>query len=112
MITLDDLLGRHSELTSVHIERWVARGLLRPVQGGSFETVDVARVSLLAELVEDIGFDDEAAETVITLLDQLHASRRQLKLLGAAIAQQPPSTRQAIADALRALAAADSSKKV
>jgi chaperone modulatory protein CbpM len=111
MITLDDLLGRHSELTSVHIERWVARGLLRPVQG-NFETVDVARVSLLAELVEDIGFDDEAAETVVTLLDQLHASRRQLKLLGDAIAQQPPSTRQAIGDALRALAAADTSKKV
>jgi len=111
MITLDDLLGRHGELTSVHIERWMARGLLHPSQGGSFETVDVARIGLLAELVDDIGFDDEAAETVVTLLDQLHASRRQLKLLGDAIAQQPPATRQAIADALSALAAADTPKK-
>jgi chaperone modulatory protein CbpM len=111
MITLDDLLGRHGQLTAVHIERWVARGLLRPSASGSFETVDVARVSLLAELVDDIGFDDEAAETVVALLDQLHASRRQLKLLGQAIAQQPPAMRQAIADALGALAAADTLKK-
>jgi chaperone modulatory protein CbpM len=111
MITLDDLLGRHGELTSVHIERWVARGLLRPSQGGSFEAVDVARVSLLAELVDDIGLDEDAAETVVTLLDQLHASRRQLKLLGDAIAKQPPATRQAIAETLSALAAADILKK-
>jgi hypothetical protein len=45
------------------------------------------------------------------LLDQLYASRRQLKLLGEAIAQQPPAMRQAIADALGALAAADTLKK-
>lgn len=111
MITLDDLLNRQGQVASVHIEHWVARGLLQPSQGGSFETVDVARISLLSELVDDIGFDDEAAETIVSLLDQLHTSRRQLKLLGDAIAQQPSATRQAIADALSALVAADTPKK-
>jgi chaperone modulatory protein CbpM len=111
MITLDDLLSRQGQVTSIHIERWVARGLLRPSTSGGFETVDVARISLLSELVEDIGFDDETVETVVALLDQLHSSRRQLKLLGDAIAQQPPATRQAIADALSALATADNNKK-
>ena len=56
MTTLDELLGAHGRLTTVHVERWVERGLLRPTSEGdawAFETVDVARARLLAELVED-----------------------------------------------------------
>ena len=106
MITLDDLLGRHSELTSVHIERWVARGLLRPTGGTdtwTFEQIDVARVRLLAELEADIGFDDEAVETIVGLVDQDHTLRGQLDLLARAIADQPAETRAALAAALRRL---------
>src|SRR6185369_8375049 len=67
MTSLDELLGQHDRLTVVHVERWVARGLLRPAAQGeawTFEPVDVARARLLAELADDLGFDDEAVETV------------------------------------------------
>ena len=30
MTSLDDLLRQHGGLTTVHVERWVARGLLKP----------------------------------------------------------------------------------
>ena len=53
MTSLDELLRLHGGLTTVHVERWVARGLLRPRDSGeswSFEQVDVARARLLAEL--------------------------------------------------------------
>ena len=76
MITLDDLLSRQGQVTSIHIERWVARGLLRPSTSGGFETVDVARVSLLSELVGDIGFDDETAETVVAARPRATAARQ------------------------------------
>jgi chaperone modulatory protein CbpM len=106
MTSLDELLGVHGRLTTVHVERWVARGLLRPTAEGdawTFEAVDVARARLLAELADEMGFDDEAVETVIDLVDQVFTLRRQLQQLGEAIGQQPVETREAIALALKAL---------
>ena len=106
MTTLDELLRLHGKLTTVHVERWVARGLLRPVGGAdawTFEQVDVARVRLLAELVDDIGLDDDTVETVVGLVDQVHTLRSQLGLLAQAIAEQPQATREAIAAALQRL---------
>ena len=106
MTTLNELLGLHDRLTTMHVERWVARGLLRPTGGAdtwTFEQIDVARVRLLAELVDDIGFDDEAVETIVGLVDQVHTLRGQLDLLARAIAEQPPATREAIATTLRRL---------
>lgn len=103
MTTLEELVRVHARLTTVHVERWVARGLLRPTAEGEqwiFEPVDVARAQLLADLTGDLGFDDEAAETVVDLLDQVHTLRRQLHQLGLAIGQQPTQTREAIAVAL------------
>ncbi len=106
MTTLAELLRLHDRLTTVHVERWVARGLLRPsgdADAWSFEQIDLARVRLLAELEGDIGFDDEAVETIVGLVDQVHTLRGQLDLLARAIAEQPPATRAAIAGALRRL---------
>ena len=106
MTSLDELLRLHGALTTVRVERWVARGLLRPRQAGeswNFEQVDVARARLLAELGADIGFDDDTVETVVSLVDQVHTLRNQLGLLGRAIAEQPADTRDAIAVALRRL---------
>ena len=105
MTSFDELLSQHG-LTTVHVERWVARGLLRPRDsdtGWSFEQVDVARARLLAELADEIGFDDDTVETVIGLLDQVHTLRGQLDLLARAIAEQPPATRESIASTLRRL---------
>ena len=79
MTTLDDLLRLHGSLTAVHVERWVARGLLRPTGGAdswTFETIDVARTHLLAELTGDLGLDDETVEMVIDLVDQVHTLAR------------------------------------
>jgi chaperone modulatory protein CbpM len=106
MMTLSELLKLHRELSEIQVERWVARGLLRPVEESEtwrFEEVDVARTGLLTELVADMGIDDDTAETMVDLLDQVHALRRQLGVLGEAISQQPDDTRAAIADALRKL---------
>ena len=106
MTTLDELLSLHGSLTTMHVERWVARGLLRPTGGTdtwTFEQIDVARVRLLAELEADIGFDDEAVETIVGLVDQVHTLRGQLDLLARAIADQPAETRAALAAALRRL---------
>jgi chaperone modulatory protein CbpM len=107
MTSLDDLLRLNGRLTTVHVERWVARGLLRPATTGdtwSFEQIDVARARLLAELIDDVGMDDDTVEAVVALIDQVHTLRGQIGLLAQAIAEQPPATREAIAATLRKLA--------
>lgn len=106
MTTLDELLRIHGRLSAIHVERWVARGLLRPASEGDhwiFEPVDVARAHLLADLTDQLGFDEEAVETVVDLLDQVHTLRRQLHNLGLAIGCQPTETRESIALALKDL---------
>lgn len=106
MTTLDELLRAHGRLTALHVERWVQRGLLRPAAEGDgwvFEAVDVARARLLAELTDELGFDEESMETVVDLLDQVHTLRRQLHQLGLAIGRLPAETRESIAVALEDL---------
>jgi len=106
MTTLAELLVLTERLTAVHVERWVARGLLRPsgsAETWNFEPVDVARVRLLAELTEDVGFDDDTLEAVVALIDQVNTLRGQLELLARAIAEQPEPTREALSTALRRL---------
>ncbi len=106
MTTLDELLRLNTRLTVVHVEQWVARGLLRPsgtADAWSFEQIDVARACLLAELVDDIGLDSDTMEAMVALIDQVHTLRAQLGLLGRAIAEQPTATRESIAEALERL---------
>lgn len=106
MTTLEELLRVHGRLSAVRVEHWVEQGLLRPTADGKewiFEPVDVARAELLAELTDQMGFDEEAVETVVDLLDQVHTLRRQLHQLGRAIGRQPTATREAIAVALKNL---------
>ena len=85
MTTLDELLHEHASLTTVRVERWVARGLLRP--GGTGDT-----------------WVFETVEMVIGLIDQVHTLRSQLDLVGRVIAEQPAPAREAIAAALARLA--------
>jgi chaperone modulatory protein CbpM len=106
MTSLQELLQLGHGLTVVHVERWVARGLLRPVEAGdawTFDPVDVARARLLSELGGELGIDDDTVEAVLGLVDQVHTLRDQLDLLARAIAAQPDSTREAIGAALRRL---------
>lgn len=107
MTSLDELLRLNRRLTAIHVERWIARGLLRPAgaaEAWTFDSIDVARAQLLCELREDVGLDDDTLETVVGLLDQVHTLRAQLGLLAKAIAEQPAATRDAIAAALQRLA--------
>jgi chaperone modulatory protein CbpM len=113
MIMLDELLRRHARLTEARIEDWIARGLLRPVDiagaamaGGvccGFTDIDAARIGLLCELSDELMFDDEALDTVVDLVDQVHGLRHQLAAFTQAIAQQPDDVQRAIAAALRAI---------
>jgi chaperone modulatory protein CbpM len=102
MITLEDLLRRHATLTVVHVERWIACGLLQPEdEPPRFSDIDAARVELLIELRDSLAIQEEALEVVMGLVDQVHGLRRRLALLAESIARQPPEVREQIAQTLR-----------
>lgn len=91
MITIT-ALSRQVGLEESEIQRWVALHWLRPdpaPEGWLFQPVDVARIRLIVEL-RALALDEEAMPVVLSLLDQLHATRRELRLLRQAVEEAAP----------------------
>ena len=91
MITVE-ILSRRVGVEQAEIARWVELAWLRPDGSASawvFHEVDVARVRLIVEL-RSLEVDDEAMPVVLSLLDQLHATRRCLRLLQQAVDEAAP----------------------
>lgn len=105
-MTTIQALSRSLGLAEGEIHRWVELRWLRPegAPGGwVFEEVDVARIRLIVEL-RGLALDEEAMPVVLSLLDQLHATRRRLRLLQQAVEETAPD---AVRERLRALLAAE-----
>ena len=93
MITVQTL-SRTVGVAEAEITRWVELAWLRPdgsPGGWTFHEVDVARVRLIAELRE-LRMDEDAMPVVLSLLDQLYATRRRMRLLQQAIDEAAPDT--------------------
>jgi chaperone modulatory protein CbpM len=91
-------------LTVTRLRAFIAADCLAPQEREgrlAFSEVDVARLQLLAELAEDFDLDADAAGLVISLIDQLHGVRRELRALAAAVAAQPDEVRTRIREAHR-----------
>lgn len=61
-----------------------------------FSEADEARARMIAELAHDLAIDSEAMPVILSLLDQLHAARRSLRTLCAALAALPEPLREAV----------------
>lgn len=84
---------------------WVREGWLRPAEGEGgpvFDDLDVARIRLICDLRKEMALPADAIPVVLSLLDQVHGLRRELRGLADAIGDQPGETRRAIVEAYRA----------
>ncbi len=104
MITIDILCRTVAGLQPAEVEQWIGNAWLH-AEGApgqySFREIDVARVRLIQELRHDLGVDDEALPVVLSLVDQLYATRRQMQRLRRAVeVAAPDEVRQAILSAL------------
>jgi chaperone modulatory protein CbpM len=78
---------------------WVREGWVRPAQserGPMFDEVDIARIRLLCDLKKDMALPGDALPVVLTLLDHLHQTRRELRALTAAVDKQPENVRRTV----------------
>lgn len=97
-------------LTRRELRLWIREGWVRPAMGEAgpvFDEIDVARLRLLCDLRKDMALPSEALPVVLTLIDRLHETRRDLRLLAEALADQPEDVRRAVISRLRARAASD-----
>jgi chaperone modulatory protein CbpM len=80
-------------------QRWVLPG--RRADELIFDDVDVARARLIRELRGDLMVNEEAIPVVLSLLDQVHALRRALASINAAIDRASPAVRAEIEKLLK-----------
>ena len=104
MLSEDDVLARIGRIDRSDLRRWVEEGLVAPTVRGArveYREVDVARVRLIVEIREDMAVRGEDVPLVLSLIDQVHGLRRELRRLAEAVDAQPDAVRQRIRQHLR-----------
>lgn len=81
-----------TRLTQSQLSRFIEAAFIKPQRasgGYVFHPVDVSRLELLCDLEQDLELDETALGIVISLIDQLHAARRELADMASAIGILP-----------------------
>lgn len=82
MITINNLSVTISGLDPEDLQRWIENAWVRPdgTPGDyRFHDIDIARLRLILQLRDDMGLDEAAMPVVLSLLDQLYETRRQMR---------------------------------
>ncbi len=84
LITLSALCRELGRLEESDLLRWIAAEWVRPAARQPeprFAAIDVARVRLIVELRDEMEVGEAAMPVVLSLLDQLYETRRQMRLV-------------------------------
>jgi len=108
MITFRSVCERVPGLTEADLRRWLDQDWVRPERHGgepAFREIDVARVRLIHELHLEFEVEEPTVPLVLSLLDQLYATRRQLRLV---LDSLDPPARETLAGTLAPIIAVES----
>ena len=96
MITVAAVLGRVRGLDAATLDVWIAQDWVRPRREAGrpvFEEIDVARLQFILELRDEMEVGEPAIPVVLSLLDQLHATRAEMRRLIDALQGAGPEER-------------------
>lgn len=96
MRTMSELLAEIGTVEELEVRSWIAEAWVCAEGTGAevrFTEADVARVRLICDLRHDLEIEEESLPVVLSLLDQLYATRRRLRALSEAVAAEPEETR-------------------
>lgn len=102
--TEDEALAEISTLSRPLLVAFIRAQVIRPVHseaGPLYREVDLARLQLLCDLAEVYTLDDDALQLVMSLIDQLHGVRGEMRALMQALAREPAETRARISGTIR-----------
>jgi chaperone modulatory protein CbpM len=94
-----DVLATVAPLTRKQLVSFVQAEIVVPLQSESgpvYCQMDIARIELLCELSEQFDLQDEALGMVISLIDQLHGVRAELRTVLAAVESEQAEVRSRI----------------
>jgi chaperone modulatory protein CbpM len=97
--TETEVVARVRGLTVASLRSYTAIRCVRPeLRDGrlTFSEADLARLRLLCELGDDFDLDEESSALVLSLIDQIHGLRRELRTLALALADEPEEVRSRI----------------
>lgn len=101
--TEDQIITAVTRLSHVRLVSYIEADVIRPVQtptGLRYREVDISRLELLCDLTEQFDLRDDALGIVISLIDQLHDARSDLRTLSDILASEPEDIRERIGRAL------------
>jgi chaperone modulatory protein CbpM len=95
----DEVIATVTRLTRHQLIGFIEGDLVQPERGDAgyvFRAVDIARLELLCDLTQDLELEETALDIVLSLLDQLHAARRNLAAMRRAINALPEEVKAQI----------------
>jgi chaperone modulatory protein CbpM len=104
MMKEKDVLAQIEGLTVTRLRICIEEAWVRPARDTAshvFDDLDVARLRLISELTEDMAVNDDAVPIILSLIDQIHSFRRQLRALEQAVSAQGDAVRADVAALLR-----------
>ena len=97
MLTERDVVQRVQHLTVTRLRVWVAQGWIKPAaMADGFSEADLARAALICNLEDELGFAEEDVPVLLSLIDQIHGLRAELKGLLDALEDLPPDIRSTV----------------
>jgi chaperone modulatory protein CbpM len=81
----------------VELQAWIEQRWVKPARtasGYAFDEADEARIALIRELKDAFLVNDDTLAVVLSLLDQLYATRRILRRVEEAVAALPDPVRR------------------
>lgn len=94
-----DVLRIVRRLRRRDLQSWVQAEWIRPVEGPDgleFDDADIARLRLICDLRKEIVVPNDVVPLVLSLLDQVHGLRSELRQIASAVEKQPEATRDSI----------------
>jgi chaperone modulatory protein CbpM len=98
MLTERDIVARVQHLTVTRLRVWVRQGLIKPADqpAQGFSEADLARAALICNLEDELGFAEEDVPVLLSLIDQIHGLRSELRGLIEALEDLPPDVRTTV----------------
>lgn len=103
MITEIEVIKRVPGLTKQLLELWISEGWVAPSSspiGYIFSEIDIARLHLIKELKTDLEINSDGIPIVLSLMDQVHGLRYELRKLACAIEEQHDDVQRQIIAAI------------
>lgn len=102
-LTEKELIETVSRLTSDRLTEYLAAEIVIPEQseqGLVYHSIDVARLELACELHEQYDMEADALSMMISLIDQMHGLRAELREVLNAVEAQPEPVRQQLIEVI------------